>query len=52
MVISLSNLAVMDKSQKNIWTKVRRVGLINIDTKEYPNTPPFMKEVYGFSFLS
>ena len=34
MLISLSNLAALDKIQKNIWTKVRLVGLINMNTKE------------------
>jgi len=34
MLISLSNLAVMGKIQKNIQTKERPVGLININTKE------------------
>ena len=28
MQISLSNLAALDKIQKNIWTKVRLVGLL------------------------
>ena len=28
MLISLTNLAAMRKIQKNIWTKVRLVGLI------------------------
>ena len=34
MLISLTNLAAMGKIQKNISTKVRLVGLININTKE------------------
>ena len=34
MLMSLSNLAAMGKSQKNIYTKVRPVGLINTNTKE------------------
>ena len=34
MLISLSNIVIMGKIQKNICTKVKRVGLINIDTKE------------------
>ena len=46
MLISLTNLAAMRKIQKNIWTKVRLVGLININTKEWQNMPPFMKVVY------
>ena len=50
--MSISNLAAMNKFQKNIWSKVRLVGLINIDTKEYPNTPPFMSVVFRFCFLS
>ena len=45
MLISLSNLAIMGKIQKNICNKVKRVGLINIDTKGITNTPPFMKVV-------
>lgn len=44
MLISLTNLTAMRKIQNNIWTKVRRVGLIN--TKESQNKPPFMKVVY------
>ena len=51
MLISLTNLAVMHKIQKNIWTKVRLVGLININTKEWQNKPPFMKVVYDISWL-
>ena len=47
MLISLTNLAVMHKIQKNIWTKVRLVGPININTKEWQNKPPFMKVVYS-----
>ena len=35
MLISPSNLAAMGKMQKNIQTKVRPLGLININTKEY-----------------
>jgi len=50
MLISLTNLAAMRKIQKNIWTKVRLVGLININTKEWRNKPPFMKVVYSGSF--
>ena len=34
MPISLSDLAVIGKIQKNIWTKTRPVGLININAKE------------------
>ena len=34
MLRSLSNLAAMGKIQKNILSKVRLVGLININTKE------------------
>ena len=34
MLRSLSNLAATGKIQKNILTKVRLVGLININTKE------------------
>ena len=34
MQISLSNLAAMGKIQKNISTKMRPVGLINVNTKE------------------
>ena len=34
MLISHSNLAAMSKIQKNIQTKVRPVGLININTEE------------------
>ena len=51
MLISLTNLAAMRKIQKNIWTKVRLVGLININTKEWQNMPPFMKVVYVTAFL-
>ena len=46
MVRSLSNLAVMANIQKNTSTKVRLVGLININTTEmakyatiYENAP-------------
>ena len=46
MLISLTNLAAMRKIQKNIWNKVRLVSLININTKEWQNKPPFMKVVY------
>ena len=46
MLISLINLAVMGTIQKNVSTKVRPVGLININTKEYYYVPPFMKVVY------
>ena len=46
MLIDLTNLAGMRKIQKNIWTKVRLVGLININTKEWQNKPPYMKVVY------
>ena len=46
MLISLTNLAAMHKIQKNIWNKVRLVSLININTKEWQNKPPFMKVVY------
>ena len=46
MLISLTNLAAMRKIQKNIWTKVRLVGLIDINKKEWRNKPPFMKVVY------
>lgn len=46
MIISLFNPAAMGKIQKNIKTKVRPVGLINIKTKGTPNIPPFMKVVY------
>ena len=45
MLISLSNLAIMGKIKKNICTKVKRVGQINIDTKGITNTPPFKKVV-------
>ena len=34
VLISFSNLAAMGKIQKNICTKVRPVGLININKKE------------------
>ena len=34
MLISLFNLAAMGKIQKNTQTKVKLVGLININTKE------------------
>jgi len=34
MLISLSNLTAMAKIQKNIETKVRQAGLININTNE------------------
>ena len=34
MLVSLSNLAAMGKIQKDIWTKVRLVDLINKNTKE------------------
>ena len=47
MQISLTNLAAMHKILKNIWTKVRLVSLININTKEWQNKPPFMKVVYS-----
>ena len=46
MLVSLTNLAAMHKIQKNIWNKVRLVSLININTKEWQNKPPFMKVVY------
>ena len=46
MLISLTNLAAMHKIQKNVWTKVKLVGLININMKEWQNKPPFMKVVY------
>ena len=46
MLISLINLAVMGTIQKNVSTKVRPVGLININTKGYYYVPPFMKVVY------
>ena len=46
MLISLTNLAAMRKIQKNIWNKVRLVSLININTKEWQNKPPFMQVVY------
>ena len=49
MLINLTNLAAMRKIQKNIWTKVRLIGLININTKEWRNKPPFMKVVYSFT---
>ena len=49
MLISLNNLAAMCKIQKDIWTKVRLVGLININTKEWQNKPPFMKVVYTWN---
>ena len=53
MLISLTNLAAMSKIQKNIWTKVRLAGLININTKDWQNKPPYMKVVYkdAFCFL-
>ena len=47
MLISLTNLAAMRKIQKNIWNKVRPVSLININTKDWQNKPPFMKVVYS-----
>ena len=47
MLISLTSLAAMRKIQKNISTKVKLVGLININTKKLQNNPPFMKVVYG-----
>ena len=34
MVINLSNLTALAKIQKNIETKLRLVGLININTEE------------------
>ena len=46
MLISLTKLDAMRKIQKYIWTKVRILGLININTKEWHNKPPFMKVVY------
>ena len=46
MLISLTNLVAMRKIQKNIWNKVRLVSLININTKEWQNKPPFMKVAY------
>ena len=36
----------MGNIQKNTETKMRLVGLININRKERQNTPPFMKVVY------
>ena len=36
----------MGTIQKNVSTKVRPVGLININTKGYYYVPPFMKVVY------
>ena len=46
MLISLINLAAMGTIQKNVLTKVRPVGLVNINTKGYYYAPPFMKVVY------
>ena len=46
MLISLTNLAAMSKIQKNIWIKLRLVGLININTKDWQNKSPYMKVVY------
>ena len=46
MLISPIALTAKGKILKNIQTKVRRVGLININTKEKQNAPPFMKVVY------
>ena len=42
MLISISNLSAISKIQKNISTKMRPVGLINIlNTKEWKNMSPF-----------
>ena len=46
MLISPIGLTAKGKILKNIQTKVRWVGLININTKEYQNAPLFMKVVY------
>ena len=46
MLISPIALTAKGKILKNIQTKVRRVGLININTKEKQNAPLFMKVVY------
>ena len=42
MLISLTNLAAMCKIWKNIWNKVRLESLIDTNSKEWQNKPPFM----------
>ena len=49
MLISPISLDAMGTIQKNVSTKVRPVGLINIYTKGKYYVPPFMKVVY-FTF--
>ena len=50
MLMSLSSLAPMGKLENKIYTKMRRVGLINIHRKGITNMPPFMKVVNYFYF--
>ena len=50
MLMSLSSLAPMGKLENKIYTKMRRVGLINIHRKGITNVLPFMKVVNYFYF--
>ena len=42
MLINLTSLNAIVKIQKNIQTKVRPVGLYNLNKKEEQNALPFM----------
>ena len=50
MLLSLSSLTAMGKLQKNIYTNVRRVGIIYSYTKGITNTQPFIKVAHYFCF--